>query len=494
NEIADFDGDGNLDILITSMMGNDRGGYQNSYLYYGQTGGDFDPQKKVDLPGREAYEQAFVDLDDDGDNDILLINRGEVTRLANEVWIYWNENNEYSMWNMSGLPSYNGLGVQVADLDKNGYLDIIVSNGNPKNLLNKESEYSFIYWGSKDGWNVPERTVIPIELTRSATVCDINYDGHLDLVFGNQSKGGVATIFYGNGGREFTEQRSTKLEGSEGTGMAGVADLNNDGLLDLAFAHNNNVMVYYQNVDYTFGSPKKIGLQAKTMTIADFNQDGWLDLVCPYYKGNGLRSWYSSILLGGPDGFKIENRIKLPTDGGTGSLVADFNRDGFMDVFFYCHRKDGSFDEIKNYGDHHTNSVLYWGSKNGFDLENVTKLPSVGVHYDMGIDIGNISNRKNLYSYVSSPYELSGKVPVAINWKAETPHNSSIVFQIRTAETEKELKESSWRGPNNDEKFFDAGNQSIENVNGRWIQYRAIFNTDNGANSPILKEVVISFE
>ena len=36
--------------------------------------------------------------------------------------------------------------------------------------------------------------------------------------------------------------------------------------------------------------------------------------------------------------------------------------------------------------------------------------------------------------------------------------------------------------------------ENIENANGKWIQYRAIFDTDNGSNSPILKEVEISFE
>ena len=74
------------------------------------------------------------------------------------------------------------------------------------------------------------------------------------------------------------------------------------------------------------------------MTIGDANNDGWLDLVCPYYKGNGRRSWVSSIILGGPNGYSLERKIELPTDGGTGALVADFNRDNVNDVFFYCHR------------------------------------------------------------------------------------------------------------------------------------------------------------
>ena len=124
----------------------------------------------------------------------------------------------------------------------------------------------------------------------------------------------------------------------------------------------------------------------------------------------------------------------------------------------------------------------------------MTELPSVGVHYDMGVDIGNIQNRKNEYQYTSSPYKLNGKIPVRIDWKAETPHKSSLKFQIRSAETEDELMNSEWRGPNTDNKYFTESNKNVENVAGKWIQYRAIFDTDNGANSPILKEVEISFD
>ena len=82
NAVADFNNDGFLDIAITSMMGNERGGYDPSYLYLGKDDGSLDVDHKIDLPGREAYEQAFADLNDDGQVDILIINRGETNRLS----------------------------------------------------------------------------------------------------------------------------------------------------------------------------------------------------------------------------------------------------------------------------------------------------------------------------------------------------------------------------------------------------------------------------
>ncbi len=495
NAIADFNNDGYPDILITSMMGNSRGGYDPSYLYLGKPDGSFDVNHRIELPGREPYEQAFADLNDDGQVDILMVNRGETNRVANEVWIYWNKDNKFSTWDMSGLPCYNGLGVQVADLDKDGYLDIIVSNGGPPvNIPNKNTPGAFIYWGSPKGWAVEDRTELPIKVTRSATVCDINNDGNLDLVFGNQGKGGLATIFYGDGTRNYSLKHSVTLEGSEGTGMGGVADLNKDGLLDIAFAHSKHVLIYYQKKDHKFGKPVLIPVQAKTMTIGDVNNDGWLDLVCPYYSGNGRRSWYSTVLLGSEKGYNINNSLKFPTDGGTGALICDFNRDGYPDVFFYCHRKDGSYDKIKDYGDHHTNSLLYWGSAKGFSNKNVLKMPSVGAHYDMGVDIGNIKDRKNIFVYTSSAHTMGGKKPLSINWKAEVPVRTSLKFQIRTAETKEGLKNAEWNGPKGPETYFTQSDGAVPKLTGRWIQYRAVFDMGNGADTPVLTNVEIKFE
>lgn len=499
NAIADFDGDGKLDILITSMMGNSRGDYDPNYLYFGNDKGLYSVENRIELPGREAYEQAFSDLDDDGAVDILLINRGETTRLANEVWIYWNQNNNFSPWRMTGLSNYGGIGVEVADLDRNGFLDIIVSNSDSKQKSpdGKPIPGSFIYWGESGGWSVSERTELPIVETRAVAVCDINNDGYLDLVCGQQRDWGDASIFLGDGTRNFGDARRIRIEGSNGTSTPGVADLNKDVLLDIAFAHEKNVLVYYQQKDGTFPKTKSqsIPVQAKTLCMADVNSDGWLDLICPFYKGKSNRSDYSTILLGGERGYDLNHSIKLPTDGGTGSIVSDFNRDGFQDIFFFCHRADGSFDEIGKFGDHHTNSFLYWGSANGFDEKHRLEIPSVGAHYDVGIDLGHIRDRSFVFEYTSSAYECKGKKPTRLKWQGETPHQSSIKFQLRVADSKKGLAKAHWYGVDGIGSYFSQRDQSVNSIPvGKWIQYKAIFDTENGAYSPILEAVEIKFE
>lgn len=256
-------------------------------------------------------------------------------------------------------------------------------------------------------------------------------------------------------------------------------------------------MIYYQQKDGTFPQEKSVTIpvQAKTMDVADVNGDGWLDLICPFYKGHGKRSGYSTVLLGGPNGYSLKNSIKLPTQGGTGSIVSDFNRDGYQDIFFFCHRRDGSDTKIGDFGDHHTNSLLYWGGPTGFNPHNKLEIPSVGAHYDVGVDLGNIKDRGFLFSYISSPHKINGKRPIKINWAAETPHRTSIKFQIRVANSKEMLERAIWLGPGGAGTFFTKPNTPIRNIpSGKWIQYRAIFDTDNGAYSPILSAVEITLK
>lgn len=493
NAVADFNGDGHLDILVTCMMGASRGDYDPSYLYYGNPKGLYSSENRIELPGREPYEQAMADLDDDGQVDILLQNRGEVMRYENELWIYWNDHNEFDPWRITGLPGYSAVGVEIADLDRDGYLDIIVANFH--NFAGKDGEVprSFIYWGSPDGWPVMERTELSIAETRGPSIADLNGDGFLDLVFA----GPGSSIFYGTGTRDYGDSRRQMLPVQSLTShQTEVADLNKDGYLDIVFA-GPDVRIFYGDKKASYSKDQGVvfKVDAKTMGIADVNSDSWLDLICPLYRYQGRRSLESTVLLGGPNGFLEGRRVNLPTDGGTGSLVSDFNFDGYADLFFFCHRKDGRADKVGFYGDHHTQSRLYWGGPTGFRADNYLGIPSVGVHYDVGTDLGHIVDRTFEWDYISSAYESKGEKPFRMNWAAETPGFTSVKFQIRTAKTKDALKKAIWLGPSGPGSYFRDRDCALDSIpSGNWIQYRAVLDTGNGAISPVLSMVEIYFE
>jgi hypothetical protein len=499
--VSDLNGDGHLDLAITSMMGGSRGDYDPCWLYFGNAQGKHSPDRKTSLPGREGYEQAMADLDDDGQVDLMLMNQGEVTRGANELFIYWNEGGDFHPWRVSGLPAVRGLGVQVADLDKDGYIDILVSNYFPLPGSDDPDSAVTIFWGSPHGYVVTESTTLPINRSRSPCVVDINGDGHLDLVFGQEradkTVDRTAAIFLGNGTREFPKERRQLIEGAYDTGTPDVADLNRDGYLDIAFAGGKEVKIYYgdKNAQFDLSRSQVVKLQCKTMTIGDVNDDGWLDIVCPLYSQGGRRSLNSSLLLGGPDQFSLDRRIQLPTDGGTGAVVSDFNFDGHTDVFFWCHRHDGSHEEVGHFGDHATDSFLYFGSPDGFSVDNRWGIPGKGVHYDIGVDVGNIRDRSCLFDYVSSPYHAKGKSVTGIDWKAETPARTAVRFQLRSARSREGLNKATWRGPKGKDSFFDKPSKFAAGaIKGQWIQYRVILDTVNCADSPVIDEVRVSLQ
>jgi hypothetical protein len=218
-------------------------------------------------------------------------------------------------------------------------------------------------------------------------------------------------------------------------------------------------------------------------------------LVCPLYKEKGNRSLESNILLGGPGGFDPQRRIRLPTDGGTGSIVSDFNHDGFADVFFFCHRRDGSPEVVGSFGDHETVSRLYWGSATGFDRERYLAIPSIGVHYDVGIDLGTISNRTFTWDYVSSAWEAGRAKWQQLSWEAETPGRTAVRFQVRSAPTREGLAKAAWSGPGGPGSSFTTSGSDLTGVPQQaWVQYKLVLDTFNGAASPVVRAVQIEFQ
>src|SRR5207249_3634193 len=148
-------------------------------------------------------------------------------------------------------------------------------------------------------------------------------------------------------------------------------------------------------------------IQVQGVTVADVNRDGWLDVICPCYSGHGSR-WPSSRVYFAPgEGLTEKDIIELPTYGGPGSMLADFNHDGYPDLLLICHRFEGDSNKIGSSSDHITDSFLYWGGPDGFKPDRKLRIPGRGAHYDSGVDPGNLFDRSFRYDYISPPHEYA---------------------------------------------------------------------------------------
>jgi hypothetical protein len=164
---------------------------------------------------------------------------------------------------------------------------------------------------------------------------DFNNDGHLDLTAAISD--GTVSVGLGDGHGGF----GVALQSAVGTGPGNmssmaVADLNNDGNLDVVVINQSSAVlsVLLGNGDGSFRPPVNTAILAEPQAVAaaDFNADGHMDLV---YTSGGVNGGWGSVevLLGdGQGGFAARHQYQVHTQNPGGLAVADLNTDGRPDV------------------------------------------------------------------------------------------------------------------------------------------------------------------
>ena len=259
---GDLNTDGFPDLLVTQWD------LSKVSVYWGTAAGP-DPNRRTDIAcGAQGNEACFIaDFNKDGYLDIVV----DVYTLS-ACCIFWGSATGFNPSHRTELPATRaGLNLEVGDFNKDNWLDLLV--------VNVWSSTNYVYWGDPSGFSSSRVTALPYTSgnPHGASAADLNRDGYLDLVFSGNPQ---AYIYWGSRSGYSASSRQIVNPGPT-FGGNNIADLNNDGFLDIIFIEDGRTRVYWGSAaGYSDQNVRDIGpsIFGAGGTVADYNLDGNLDV------------------------------------------------------------------------------------------------------------------------------------------------------------------------------------------------------------------------
>ena len=255
-----------------------------------------------------------------------------------------------------GAGELNGDGeptrIAVADVNNDGNLDLIANAPDEGKML--------IYFGKGQGRfsnSALELEDLPEDFTFA--VGDLNRDGNADLVVTKSDAGAKAVVFLGDGVGNFTKVNEFAIES---VAPVVLVDLNHDGNVDIlvggAGSENRSGMFLSSYLgdgtgNFTTGQINDLGpgVMEGLMGLADFNEDGNVDVAFPVvFSQDPIPSTSVLIFLGDGNGGFTAGQTITSGVGPHSAAAADFNGDGHVDLAV-TNRDDGTLLILLGAGD-----------------------------------------------------------------------------------------------------------------------------------------------
>ena len=267
--LADLDGDGSLDLVVS----NDRPDLKIIYLNDGK--GHF---RRAGTFGDSTWSTRYVtvaDLNGDRRPDVIVANRSSNPENPRPSFVCLN-NGTGGFPVCNPLPTQSATIIVAADLDGDGRIDLFVPH--------RDGGQSLIFWNDGTGtFTAPPAKIGPAQSSiRAASAGDLNGDGVPDLVVGDEKAG--TFIYYGTLKRTFTEPVELGPRGSAPYAIA-IADMDRDGRPDIVVGNfeapgsvfwnqGGGARRTFREIHWGDGKGAVYGV-----AIGDLDGDGWPDIV-----------------------------------------------------------------------------------------------------------------------------------------------------------------------------------------------------------------------
>ncbi len=348
--VDDFDNDGLLDVVLTSM-----GSCDPMKFFHNNGDGTFtDRTAEAGLSDQiGALNMTQADYNNDGCMDILVL-RGGWEYPQRRSLLRNNCNGTFTdVTKESGLDEIvsGANSAKWADIDNDGYLDLFIANENsPSMLFHNKGDGTFEDISHSAG-------IDRSAFSKGVTGADYDHDGLVDFYVSNFD--GTNALYHNNGNLTFTDvARQAGVQAPLISFSTWFWDYDNDGWPDifvasyymampetlktyLALPHNAETLKLYRNKhDGTFEDvTKQVGLdkvfEPMGANFGDIDNDGWLDM----YLGMGNPSYtamFPHTLLRNDEGKSFSD---ITASSGTGDIhkghgisFADIERRGVEDI------------------------------------------------------------------------------------------------------------------------------------------------------------------
>lgn len=382
---------------------------------------------------------AFIDFDNDGWQDIFLVNGTRLDGLpkdrvpTNHLYRNNGDGTFRDVTDKAGLTRTGwGQSVCIGDYDNDGYDDIFVSYFGKNALYHNNRNGTFT--------EVAEKAGVANNPTRWGSGCafvDYDRDGLIDLFVASYIDldlktaplpetgpclykgltvacgppgltGGVNALYRNNGNGTFTDVSEkagiTKTNGTYGLGVL-VADFDNDGWPDIYVANDSApAALYHNNKNGTFTD---IGIEAGCafsidgkpqagmgVTAGDFDRDGWLDIFKTNFSGD-TSTLYRNTGKASFDDVTFPSGVGITTRWlGWGCGFFDADNNGWLDILLVNGHVYPEVEKLTTEAGYAQRKVLYRNLQNGRfeDVSDKTGGPIVAPNASRGCAFGDYDN------------------------------------------------------------------------------------------------------
>lgn len=322
---ADIDQDGDQDLVITGSPGV-------ATLYKNDGFGNFTAMTQPAIVNVYSGAAKFADVENDGDMDLMMTgNTSSPIATAN---LYLNDDSgNFTL--AAGTPFEASVAgdIDFGDIDGDGDVDLIMTGKDSSGVV-----FAKLYVNDGQGaFSEVSGTPFTPVWTSSTEFIDVDNDNDLDLLIcGEDANGGpITTLYENNGSGTFSVVTGTPFEDAT-FGDIAFGDTDNDGDQDILITGQDANSQWIANLYLNNGTSFSLlpntpfpGVFLHSSAFADFNNDGYLDLL---HLGNALGGLIGHIYENqGNNTFVLSDSTLAGSYNGT-NVVVDLNGDNKPDV------------------------------------------------------------------------------------------------------------------------------------------------------------------